>query len=146
MQYVLRKNQKHISKTKLGNRFESFLVSHREVRHKKHANVLQNGRFDILYCRPRTTITRWNQYLMIVLYTQSTRKKPGPGMASYLCTWEKLWFFFLVTFNPYTSSHAIASKEMRNEITKQEPICMHSSTVVNFPPYIFFYRTQKKLQ
>ena len=139
MQYVKR-NKKHISKTKLENQFESFLVSHREVRHKKHANVLQNGRFDILYCRPRTTITRWNQYLMIVLYTQSSQKT-GPGMASYLCTWETV-IFFLVTFNPYTSSHAIASKEMRNEITKQEPIGMHSSTAVNFLPYIFFRRTQ----
>ena len=137
MQYILRKNQKHVSKAKLGNRFETFLVSHREVRHKKHANVLQNGRFDILYCRPRTTITRWNQYLMIVLYTQSSQKT-GPGMASYLCTWETV-IFFLVTFNPYTSSHAIASKEMRNEITKQEPICMHSSTAVNFPPYILVF-------
>ena len=88
---MLRKNQKHISKTKLGNRFETFLVSHREVRHKKNANVLQNGRFDILYCRPRTTITRWNQYLMIVLYTQSSQKT-GPCMASYLCTWETVIF------------------------------------------------------
>ena len=139
MQYILRKNQKHISKAKLGNRFESFLGSHREVRHKKHANVLQNGRFDILYCRPRTTITRWNQYLMIILYTKllytQSSQKTGPGMASYSCTWETV-IFFLVTFNPYTSSHAIASKEMRNEITKQEPICMHSGTAVNFPPYI----------
>ena len=145
MQYVLRKNQKHISKTKLGNRFESFLVSHREVRHKKHANVLQNGRFDILYCRPRTTITRWNQYLMIVLYTQSTRKKTRPWYGFIFMYLGKAVIFFLVTFNPYTSSHAIASKEMRNEITKQEPICMHSSTVVNFLPYIFFLRTQIKL-
>ena len=141
---MLRKNQKHISKAKLGNRFESFLVSHREVRHKKHANVLQNGRFDILYCRPRTTITRWNQYLMIVLYTQSSQKsRPLYGFIfMYLGNCD---FFYLVTFNPYTSSHAIASKEMRNEITKQEPICMHSNTAVNFPPYIFFHRTQIKL-